>query len=131
VIHEKVYHMPRIMMWVAIWSLVLLGPIFFEETVNSECYLSMLHNTSVPHLLATVLPLQTEWFMQDRARPHTANVVLDFLHDIFNSRVSSNWFLDNFTCGQNWPLNSHDLNPCDYFLWRFLTENIFPKNCKQ
>jgi hypothetical protein len=36
---------------VAISSHGLLGLIFFEETVNSERYLSMLHSTFVPHLL--------------------------------------------------------------------------------
>jgi hypothetical protein len=29
--------------------------------------------------------------------------------------------------GQNWPPNNPDLNPCDYFLWGFLKEKIFPK----
>jgi hypothetical protein len=67
-----------------------MGPIFFEETVNNERYLSMLHNIFVSHLLATGLLLQTQWFMQDIARPHTANVVLDFLHDTFDLRVISN-----------------------------------------
>jgi hypothetical protein len=79
VIHEK-----RITVRVAISSHGLLGPIFFEEKVLSECCLSILCNTFVPHL-ATGLPLQTRWFMQDGARLHTANVVLDSLHDTFNS----------------------------------------------
>jgi hypothetical protein len=69
----------------------------------------------VPPLLATGLALQTLWFMQDRARLHIANA-LDFLHDTFDSRVISNRFPDCFAYGQNWPLNSPDLNPCDYFL---------------
>jgi hypothetical protein len=67
----------------------MLGPVFFEETVISEHYLGMLHNTSVPHL-ATGLPLNTQWFMQGGARPYKANVVLDFLHDTFDSHVISN-----------------------------------------
>jgi hypothetical protein len=79
VIHEKVRHAPRITAWVASSSHGLLGPISFEETVNSVRYLSMLHNTSAPHLLATGL----QWLMQDGAKPHTANVVLDFLHYTF------------------------------------------------
>jgi hypothetical protein len=40
VIHEKVQHAPRIRVWVAISSHGLLGPICFEETVNSEYYLT-------------------------------------------------------------------------------------------
>jgi hypothetical protein len=120
VIHE-VRHAPTFTVWVAISNHGLLGQIFFEETVNSERYLSMLCNTFVLHLLATGgLPLQTQWFMRDGGRPHTANVVLDFLHDIFDSHVISNRFPDHFACGQNWPPNSPDLNPRDYFLWGFI-----------
>jgi hypothetical protein len=73
VIHEKVHSSQ--------------GPIFFKETVNSECCLSMLRNTCVPHLLATGLLLQTQWFVYDGARLHTVNVILDFLHDPFDSHV--------------------------------------------
>jgi hypothetical protein len=65
--------------------------------------------------------------MQDGARPYTADVVLDFLRDTFNSHVISNQFPDHFTCGENCPLNSRDLNPCDYFIWAFLKEKIFPE----
>jgi hypothetical protein len=127
VIHEKVHRAPRITVRVAISSRALLGPIFFEETVNSERHLSMLRNTFVPHLLATGFPLQTQWLMQDGARPHTQNVVLDFLHHSFDSHVISNRFPDRFACEQNWPSNHPDLNPRDYFLRGFLKEKIFPK----
>jgi hypothetical protein len=87
VIYEKVHHAPRLTVWVAISSHKHLGPISFEETVNSEHYLNMLCNTFVPHILATSLLLQTQWFMQEGARLHTANVVLDCLHDNFDSGV--------------------------------------------
>jgi hypothetical protein len=60
VIHDKMHHAPRITAWVAISSHGLLGPIFFEETVNSEQYLSMLCSTFVPHFLATGLPVQSQ-----------------------------------------------------------------------
>jgi hypothetical protein len=83
--------------------------------------------TSLPHLLAIGLPLQTQWFVRARARPHTENVVLYFPHDTFDSPVISNRFLDHFGYGQNWPLNSPDLNPCDCFIWGFLKEKMFPK----
>ncbi|PNF21227.1 hypothetical protein B7P43_G04190 [Cryptotermes secundus] len=53
----------------------------------------MVHNTFVPQLLATGFLLQTRWFMQDAARPHTANVGLNFLYDIFNWRLISDRFL--------------------------------------
>jgi hypothetical protein len=59
----------------------------------------MLLDTFAPHLLAAGLPLQTQWSMQDGARPHTANVVLDYLHDTFDLRVISNQIHDGFKCG--------------------------------
>jgi hypothetical protein len=55
VIHEKVHHASRITVWVTISGHGLLEPIFFEETVNSVCYLSILRKTFMPHLLATGL----------------------------------------------------------------------------
>jgi hypothetical protein len=58
---------------------------------------------------------------------HTANVVLDFWHDTFDSCVIWNWFSGHFACGQNWPLNSPDLNPCNCFILGFLKENTFLK----
>jgi hypothetical protein len=80
----------------------LLGPIFFEQTVNSDRYFSMLRNTFVPHVLATGFLLQTQCFMQDGGRLHTVNAILDFLHDTFDSHVISNRYPDHFACGQNW-----------------------------
>jgi hypothetical protein len=118
-------------LWVTISSHGLLGPIFFEEIAKSERYLSVLPNTFVPHCLATGLPLQTQWFMQDGARLHSANVVLDLLHDTFNSRVISNQCPDRFTCGQNWPFSSPDLNPHDNILLGLLKEIFFQKSSKQ
>jgi hypothetical protein len=117
--HERIHMW---FMWVVISSHGLQGPIFFEETVKSERYLSMLRNAFVPHLFATYLP-----FMQDGARPHTADVVLDFLRGTFDSCVISNRFGDRFACGQIWPPNIPDFDPRDYFLWGFLKEKIFPK----
>jgi hypothetical protein len=90
VIREKVHHAPRITVWVAISIHGPLGPIFFEERANSGRYVSLLRSTVVPRFLAAGLSLHTQWFIQDGDRPHTANVVLYFLHDTFDSHVISN-----------------------------------------
>jgi hypothetical protein len=44
-----------------------------------------------------------------------------------STRVSSQTDFLIISHGQNWLPNSRDLNPCDYFLWGFLKEKIFPK----
>jgi hypothetical protein len=49
------------------------------------------------------------------------------LHDISDSPVISNGLPDRFARGQNWPPNSPDLNPRDFFLLGFLKVKTFPK----
>jgi hypothetical protein len=85
VIHGKVHHAPRITVWVTISSHGLLWSIFFEETVNSEHYLSLLCNTLCLTFLLQVCHYKRKWFVLDGARPHIANVVLYFLYDTFDS----------------------------------------------
>jgi hypothetical protein len=58
--HEKVHHALRITVWVSISSHGLLGPNFFEKTVNSERYLSTLCNAFMSHFVATGLRLHTQ-----------------------------------------------------------------------
>jgi len=127
VISEKVRHAPRVTVWVAISSHGIIGPFFFNETVNAERYLDVLGNSFVPHLIATGLPFDTQWFMQDGATPHTANAVLDVLHETFGPRVISHRYPARHGRGQSWPPNSPDINPCDYFLWGYLKEKVFPQ----
>jgi hypothetical protein len=92
VIHEAVHRAPRITVWVAISNHGLSRPVFCEETVNSERYLSMLRHTSAPHLLATGLPLHTRWFMQDGAS-RTQRMLFWTFCVTLSTRVSSTDFL--------------------------------------
>ena len=58
-------------------------------------------------------------FQQDGAPPHIANVVLEFLREIFDERLISG------NCECFWPAYSPDLNPCDFFLWGYLKSKVF------
>jgi hypothetical protein len=51
--------------------------------VNSDCYLAMLRNNFIPQHIATGLLINTQWFMQEAARPQTLNVGLHFLYETF------------------------------------------------
>jgi hypothetical protein len=75
---ESSSHARKVTVWVAISSHGLIGPIFFNETVNSQLYLHTLQNEFLPKLMATQLTIRKQWFMQDGSTPHTANAVLDF-----------------------------------------------------
>ncbi|KAJ4441976.1 hypothetical protein ANN_11840 [Periplaneta americana] len=112
----------------------IISPIFFEETVNQVRYKIMLKSSFIAHLMAKDLPMETQWFMQDGARPHTANTVLDYLHEMFDLRVMSHRFPEQHGCDKMWPPRSPDINPCDFFLWRFLKEKVYerrPENVVQ
>jgi hypothetical protein len=110
------------------------GLFFFVDTVTKEQYKDMLGNSFILHLLATGFPIHTQWFLQDGARPHTANVVLDFLYETFNFRVMSHRFPECHEGGKLWLPHSPDTNPCDFFLWGFLKEKVLqrrPENVMQ
>lgn len=87
-IDEKVRHAPRVTVWAASTSLGIIGHLFFKQIVNSECYFSMLVNSSfVPELIAK--RLDNQCFMQDEATPNTTNVFIDYLHKTFSKNVLS------------------------------------------
>jgi hypothetical protein len=90
-------------------------PLFFNKTVNADRYLYMLQNNFVPQHIATQMPLEVQWFVQDCATPPTADKVLYFLHNNFGTRVVSHRYLDHHYCGNFWPPISANLNPCDLF----------------
>jgi hypothetical protein len=86
----------------------------------------MLQNNFLLQLMANGLPLQTWWFMQDGATQHTRNVLLN-LNTVFSPYVMSDCCSDHHSCSNFWPHVSPDLNPCDFFLWGFLKEKVFPR----
>ena len=56
-------------------------------------------------------------FQQDSASPHKANITQTWLAQNVPSYVSRN----------EWPPNSPDLNPCDYYLWGRLEDLVNTK----
>jgi hypothetical protein len=61
--------------------------------------------------------MNSAWFQQGGARPHTNNAILLYLHDVFEETVLSNRYPTQFEEGFSWPSSSPDLNTCGYFLW--------------
>jgi hypothetical protein len=64
-----------------------IGPIFVEATRTNQQYLQKLQNE-------VILVIQgaghVTFFQHNGVQPHTANVILDVLHDVFGSHVLSN-----------------------------------------
>ena len=128
---EKPLHSAKVTVWVAMSSRKIIGPFFFESdsgdtvTVNSERYIEVLNKfwSQLEEIYPTTVHRQ--WFQQDGATPHTANNSIKWLEDHFKSRVVSR------RCAMEWPPNSPDLSPPDFFLWGFLKDKVYstkPRN---
>jgi hypothetical protein len=61
------------------------------------------------------------WFQQDGAPPHIAKIVKATLNANFKDHVISRGF--SFVC----PARIPDLNPLDFFLWRYLKQKVYKK----
>ena len=65
---------------------------------------------------------EEQWFQQDHATPHTANITMEWLDHCFAGRLISR------RCIPEWSLHSPDLNPQDFYLWDFLKDHVYQNN---
>lgn len=120
---EQALHAPKIVVWCGLWSRGIVGPFFFEGTVNGENYLDMLKEWLIPQIQAHPL-FDTMLFMQDGAPPHFSREVRAWLHDTFPER----WIGRRGPI--EWPPRSPDLTPLDFFLWGYLKSVVYAQKPK-
>ena len=84
--------------------------------IDGEFYRKKLMRKIIPemHNLAGG-PNEFYIFMQDGAKPHTADETVEFL------KAEVPMLLEP----KNWPPNSPDLNPVDFSIWSILQQNVF------
>jgi hypothetical protein len=85
-VHEKPLHDQNLGVWVAISRRRIVGPLFFDETVNSIHYCSTLYDFIG---LLEEAEISYSWFQQDGNTAHTANNSINLLKEIFAERVIS------------------------------------------
>jgi hypothetical protein len=112
-VHEKPMHDQKLGVWVAISRGRIVGPLFFEEIVNSNRYCSMLYEFIG---LLGEDEITYSWFQQDGATAHTANNSTKLLNEIFGERVISR---------NLWAPRSPDLTPPDYYLCRAAKSAVY------
>lgn len=109
------FHAPGIMVWAAISSEGIVGPVFLDENVNSNVYLDLLQEHVFP------LAANGKWFMHDGAPAHYAVLVRDSLDQHF----------PHMWIGRRGPIEwaprSPDLTPADFFLWGFLKDRVYSR----
>jgi hypothetical protein len=124
---EMSIHPAKCTMWCAISKQGLIGPIFVEGNITSQWYLQQLRN-EVILVIQGAGHMNTTFFRQNGACPHTTNVVLDVLLDVLGNCVLSNKFPERFWCGWSWPPCSPDMNLYYYFLLGFLKDHMHHTN---
>ncbi len=128
IVHQRALHPRRTTVWCALSSSGIIGPVFIHENINSELYINVLNRNFIPALQGMGVNMSETWFMQDGARPHRTQSVLELLNEHFGEKIIS---LDSFRLvgeGIDWAPYSPDLNPCDYFLWGYLKEKVYAHN---
>lgn len=114
----------RLSVWCAISSKGIFGPFFFEENLNHEVYVRILRDEFIPFAHG-VDAVDDWWFMQDGATAHRTRDVFDLIDEHFHGRVIGLDYESRYGCGIEWPPCSPDLNPCDFWLWGYLKDEVF------
>lgn len=115
VYQEAPLHPLKVGVWIAMSRRRIVGPIFFDDTVNAERYRAMLQ-VFIDQLHED--ELQEGFFQHDNATAHTAAATVTFIQQYFDDRM----------IGRNlWPPRSPDLTPLDYFLFGYL-KNVVHRN---
>lgn len=110
----------KVNVWCAISYHGIIGPYFFENTVNQHTYLDMLQHFLNERL--DDLPINYRarcYFQQDGCPVHYARIVVEWL----NQQFGENWI------GRNgpvlWPPRSPDLTIADFYLWGRLKQIVY------
>jgi hypothetical protein len=104
-------HSKKCTAWVAISKHGIIGPFFFEDalgdavTVTKERYVPVLEQFWGELEEREDLDEEEQWFQQDGAPPHTANVTMAWLREKFGERLISR------KAEVEWAPHSPDLNP--------------------
>lgn len=122
-------HPQKVLVWAAISSKGIIGPFFRSETITASRYLDILREF-VAVQTALDDTANTSWFMQDGARPHRTADVFNFLNEYFDDRVIALGYPKHTGSGVDWPPYSPDMNPCDFFLWGHLKDQVYRQNPK-
>jgi hypothetical protein len=123
VIHEKLLHEQRAIIWCGVWAGGVIGPYFFENEARNAVTVKGVHYRNViteflwPHL--DCMDMEDTWFQQDGATCHTAHETNELLREKFPGRVISR------NGDQNWPPRSCDLTTRDFFLWVFVKSRVY------
>jgi hypothetical protein len=118
VLHQRPLHDIKVGVWCAVSAWRVIGPIFFEDAVNSDRYVSDILEPFFQEL--TEKDTRYGYFQQDSATAHTARNSMQRLWDVFDDEQIISQGL--------WPPHSPDLSICDFHLWGNLKGKVYKNN---
>lgn len=130
VIHAKRQYSQKINVWIGMYKNRLMGPVFFEQTLNGERFYNFL-NTILWDFMEelTIEERRNIIFQLDGASIHNVIAVRRWLNETFRGR-----WIGRSSPSIYWPPRSPDLTPLDFFLWGYLKENVYqsrPQNVNE
>ena len=101
----------------------VIGPFFFERSVNGINYLQMINNDVLPQHFELQVggggTFRHLWWVQDGTPAHRLHAVTARLRELFGNPVIALHY------AVEWPPRSLDLTPCDFFLWGYLKAKVY------
>lgn len=119
IVLEKQLNQPGVTVWGGISCRGVVGPWFFDGTVNGDNYLEMLRNYAVPELQMTNENFHDIYFQHDGAPPHYAIRVREYVERVFGGKTIGRGMAIEM------PPRSPDLTPMDFFFWGFVKEKVY------
>uniref|UniRef100_UPI00358E2E41 uncharacterized protein n=1 Tax=Myxine glutinosa TaxID=7769 RepID=UPI00358E2E41 len=122
---QRPLHSVKCTAWVAISKHGIIGPFWFEDadeeavTVTKERYIVVLNKFWRGLGRRRGMNRDVQWFQQDGATPHTANVTMEWLDHRFPDRLISRRREPELSP------HSPDLNPPNFYLWGFLKDHVY------
>ena len=121
---QRTLHSVKCTAWVSISKHWIIGPFWFENANEEAVTVTKEHYIVVLNKFWTVLGSRgvnrdVQWFQQDGATPHTANITMEWLDHRFLDQLISR------RREPEWSPHSPDLNPPDFYLWGFLKDHVY------
>lgn len=122
-IMETELNAPGVCVWAGIFNGGLIGPYFFNGTVNSLNYLEMLREVLIElensPQFEHLQPIKEKLiWQQDGAPPHYGTIVRAFLNENFDNWIGRRGTIE-------WPARSPDLTPMDFSVWGILKNEVY------
>jgi hypothetical protein len=115
--HEGPFHPVKVGVWCAVNARRIVGPAFFNETINCERYVQVILGQFPPEI--TEEGRLYGWFQQDSATSHTARIPMQALSEVFGDGIISSGI---------WSARSPDFNTSDFSVWGCVKDKVYKSN---